>query len=284
MQEFDNQWNYANPEETATIFHSFLKASSPEKDLNYHLQLLTQIARTHSLRRNFEEAHALLDEAQRLLPAEHLTAHIRYHLERGRTYNSAGEKETANEHFVAAEEIAGHLKGDFYLIDASHMLSIISPPAKSLLLNEKAIVAAEVSSNERAKNWLGSLYNNLGWSYFDIGNYEKALSIFLRALLWRESKKQAQEIFLAKWCVARTLRSLSKIEEAIKIQLALLEEMIESGNADGYVYEELAELHLLKNDTTYKMYSQFAFNELSKDTWLTAHEPQRLERLKQMAK
>jgi tetratricopeptide (TPR) repeat protein len=283
MQEFDKQWNYANPEETATVFYSFLKTSSPEKDLNYHLQLLTQIARTHSLRRNFEEAHALLDETQRLLPTEHSTAHIRYHLERGRTYNSAGEKEKAKEHFVAAEEIAGQLKEDFYLIDAIHMLAIISPPAESLLLNEKAIVAAELSSNERAKNWLGSLYNNLGWSYFDMGSYEKALSIFLRALQWRESKNQAQEIFLAKWCVARTLRALEKTEEAIKIQLALLEEMIETEKADGYVYEELAELHFLKNDTTYKMYFQFAFNELSKDIWLTAHEPQRLERLKLMA-
>ncbi|MBK7148819.1 MAG: tetratricopeptide repeat protein [Bacteroidetes bacterium] len=260
-----------------------LRESSPETDLNYHLQLLTQIARTHSLRRNFAEAHQQLDEVEKLLPAPPITAYVRYHLERGRTFNSAGDKQEASAHFEKAESIAQALQEDFYRVDALHMMAIASPAVDSMKLNERAIQVAEASKDERTKNWLGSLYNNLGWSYFDLGNYEQALRIFLRALQWRESKNQAAETFLAKWCVARTLRAMGKIEEAIKIQLALLEEVIESENADGYVYEELAELHLLKKDDTCKMYFQFAYNELSKDAWLTTHEPQRIERLKQLA-
>lgn len=283
MQEFDKWWNYAKPEETAEKFIGLLLNSDPEKDLNYHLQLLTQLARTHSLRRNFDEAHHRLNEVEKLLPAQLITAHVRYHLERGRAYNSAGDKQKAYAQFEKAENIAQTLEEDFYRVDALHMLAIASPTAESLKLNERAIQVAEDSKDERTKNWLGSLYNNLGWSYFDLDNYEQALRIFLRALQWRESKNQAPETFLAKWCVARTLRAMGKIEEAIKIQLALLEEMIESENADGYVYEELAELHLLKKEDTCKMYFQFAYNELSKDAWLMANEPKRIERLKQMA-
>ena len=100
---------------------------------------------------------------------------------------------------------------------------------------------------------------------------------------WREDKNQPYETFLAKWCVARTLRPLNRLEEALKIQLALFEELVESDKKDGYVYEELAELYLLLNDPVHKMYFQFAYNELIQDIWLTKNEPARLERLKQLA-
>ena len=100
---------------------------------------------------------------------------------------------------------------------------------------------------------------------------------------WREEKQSAHELFLAKWCVARTLRALGRLDDAIKIQLALLEQMIDIGPTDGYVYEELGELYLAKGEDVSKMYFQFAYNELSKDTWLAANEPKRLERMKLMA-
>ena len=109
------------------------------------------------------------------------------------------------------------------------------------------------------------------------------MSIFLRALKWREEKQQPYETFLAKWCVARTLRALNRIEDALKIQLGLFEQLVEEDKKDGYVYEELAELYLQKNDAVHKMYFQFAYNELSLDTWLAKNEPARLSRLKELS-
>lgn len=283
MQEFDILWNYSNPAETEQRFKGVMHEYSITENLSGHLQLLTQIARTYSLRRMFTEAHELLNEVETKLLAENDVAHIRYHLERGRTYNSAGNKDEANKHFTQARDIAQALGEDFYAIDALHMLAITATPEDAIKLNEQGVLQAEQSKQDRAKNWLGALYNNLGWAYFDKGAYEQALSIFLRALQWREGKQSAPEIFLAKWCVARTLRALGKLEEAIKIQLALLEEMIETSHPDGYVYEELGELHLLKGEEVHKMYFQFAYNELSKDTWLAANEPKRLLRIQQLA-
>ena len=39
--------------------------------------------------------------------------------------------------------------------------------------------------NPHAKKWLGSLYNNIGWTYHDLQQYEAALAIFQKALVWR---------------------------------------------------------------------------------------------------
>lgn len=284
MKEFDKLWNYNDPAATEVKFREALPNYDATTDLSGYLQLLTQIARTYSLRMMFDEAHSTLDEVQKQLPAATDVAHIRYYLERGRTFNSAGKKAEATEQFILAKDAAIALKEDFYAIDAVHMLAIAAPTDEAIKLNEAAVILAEQSTQERAKNWLGSLYNNLGWSYFDKGEYEKALSIFLRALQWREEKQSAPQIFLAKWCIARTLRALNRLDEALKIQLGLLEEMVDNDNHDGYVYEELGEIYLLKNEEVYKMYFGFAHTHLSKDIWLTANEAPRLERLLQLSK
>ncbi len=283
MTEFDKLWNYNDPASTEVKFREILTQINPREKSSDYLQLLTQIARTQSLQKRFDEAHKILDTIIPNLSDENSIEKIRYFLERGRTFNSCGDKRNAEVCFRKALDTAQELKQDFYSIDAIHMLAIIATPEESVQLNEDAILLAENSEQERAKNWLGSLYNNLAWSYFDKGEFDKALSIFLRALKWREDRGQAYETFLAKWCVARTLRAMNRIDEAIKIQLALFEELVETDRKDGYVYEELAELYLLLNDPVHKMYFQFAYNELVQDAWLAKNEPARLDRLKQLS-
>ena len=173
MTDFDKLWNYNNPAETEIKFREVLKETSPEKNLSEYLQLLTQIARTQGLQRKFEIAHQTLDEVAALLIEEHRTEHIRYFLERGRAFNSSGVKRNAEVCFRTALDIAQKLNEDAYAIDAIHMLAIISSPDVSVLLNEEAILFAEKSEQPEAKKWLGSLYNNLAWGYFDKKEFEK---------------------------------------------------------------------------------------------------------------
>src|SRR5262245_13511855 len=83
----------------------------------YALELKTQIARTYSLRNRFDEAHALLDEVEpraTMFPQ----VHIRYLLERGRTYNSSQQPEKAKPLFEQAWEIARKRGFDYLAIDA----------------------------------------------------------------------------------------------------------------------------------------------------------------------
>ena len=54
------------------------------------------------------------------------------------------------------------------------MLGILDAP--DLTWNLKALELAESSPDERAQRWRASLYNNIGWSYHDQGEYDKALS------------------------------------------------------------------------------------------------------------
>jgi hypothetical protein len=62
-----------------------------------------------------------------------------------------------------------------------------------------------------------------------------------------------------------------------------MEEMLELGQPDGYVYEELGELYLLKNEPIHKMYFQFTLNELGQNPYLLRNEAARINRWKILA-
>ena len=284
LPDFDTLWDYNNPEQTEKKFRELLPLAKESGDMSYYTQLLTQIARTEGLQRKFQDAHKTLNTVRLLLTDELIVAKVRYLLERGRVYNSSNHPDKAKPLFLEAWEFASRNNEDFYAIDAIHMLQIAEPPDKQLEWANKAMELAEKSKDKRAKNWLGSLYNNTGWTYHDLGQYDKALELFEKSLRWREEKNDEKGIRIAKWTIARTYRSLRRIDEALEIQRALEKEIIEKGlDTDGYVYEELGEcLLLLKKDKEAGKYFKIAYDMLSKDKWLQANQPKRLERLKEL--
>jgi tetratricopeptide (TPR) repeat protein len=161
------------------------------------------------------------------------------------------------------------------------MLAIIAPPDQSLKLNLRAIQCAEDSRNEQARHWLGSLYNNTGWSLHNLGEHAQALEMFEKAEAWRRSKGNAADIRVAIWCVARALRSLNRLEEALSRQMDLKKEFEIVGETDGYVLEEIGECLLaMEQPEQAKKYFAEAHNILSQDAFLSEHEPERLVRLK----
>ncbi len=284
LPDFDKLWNYGKPEETETKFRALLNEAEKSGNKDYHLQLLTQIARTFSLRAKFDEAHKVLDEVKSQLNEATKVAELRYLLERGRTFNSAKRIAEAIPLFAEAYELSLERKQDFYAVDAAHMLAIAEKdPAKQMEWNLKAVGLAEKSKDEKAKGWLGSLYNNIGWTYHDTGMFENALGIFEKALEFRQKKGQAAETRVAKWSVGRALRSLKKHDEALKIQRTLEKEFDSLPEKDGFVFEELGELLLLTDkEEEAKKYFGLAYDELVKDTWLAENEPKRLGRLKEL--
>jgi len=280
--DFDSLWDYANPHQTETRFREIL-LQVPENNLAY-LELLTQIARAQGLQHKFDRAHQTLDQVERRLGKYSSRAKVRYLLERGRTLNSSGRPEEARPMFEQAFNMAKDLSEDFYAVDALHMLAIVAPPASSLDLNLRAIQMAESSSRAKARGWLASLYNNTGWSYHDLGRYDSALEMFERAEAARRAQGRVNEIRIAQWCVARALRSLKRVDEALSTQMALKEEFEDDGENDGYVYEEIAEcLVMMDRAEEARSYFARAYEVLSQDPVLIEKEPERIARLKTLS-
>ena len=75
---FDALWDYQHPDQTEAAFRQLLPQAEHNHDRSYHLQLLTQIARTQGLQRQFAEAHKTLDKVKELLSRELVVPTIRY--------------------------------------------------------------------------------------------------------------------------------------------------------------------------------------------------------------
>lgn len=281
-EKFDQLWDYSHPQKTEAAFRDYLAQSTLREDAK--LQLMTQIARTQSLQRKFDEAHAILDKVKPELSVKTPVAEVRYLLERGRTFNSSKQQDKAIPLFKEAYELSLDRKFDNYAVDSAHMMGIAEKdPAVQLEWNYKALDLAEKSKDEQAQKWKGSLYNNIGWTQHDKGEFKKALEMFEKALELRLTQKSAANIRVAKWSVARTQRSLKLWDEALKTQLELEKELEAAKETDGFVFEELAELYELKGEKAKaKKYFGLAYEELSKDEWFKANEAVRLERLRQL--
>jgi hypothetical protein len=161
-------------------------------------------------------------------------------LEEGRVLNSSGDSDGAMLLFSEAYGPAADAGFEFLTVDVAHMLAIVAPADAQDALNGKALELAELARDPRARRWRGSLLNNMGWTAFDRGDLDAALGRFKAALAARQEAGTDSEILIARWCIARTLRAMSRADEALAIQLELAEEHRAAGTSDPYVDEEIA--------------------------------------------
>ncbi|HUZ16689.1 MAG TPA: hypothetical protein VMU72_11025 [Gaiellaceae bacterium] len=141
-------------------------------------EVLTQLARVESLRDDFERCDALLDEAEAL---GGVTA--RSLLERGRRERSSGQDGAGLAEFRRAFELARESGDDVLAADAAHMLALVDDGEG---WTARGVEIAGSSDDPGVRYWLAPLYNNIGWTRFEAGDFAGALEAFELALASRE--------------------------------------------------------------------------------------------------
>lgn len=279
--DIDSFWEYTDPAASETRF----RAALPPATNDERLELLTQIARTQGLRGQFAEAHATLDEIQPQLAQAGPRPQIRYGLERGRTFNSSGNKEMARGEFLQAWQRALATNEAGLAVDAAHMLAIAySGTPEGQTWFQRGLTLARASTDPKAHGLLPALLNNAAWDLHDVGRFAEALPLFEQAWVEWTARQRPARIQIAHWSVARCLRSLRRYAEALSHQHALEAEHRAAGTSDGYVFEEIAEnLTALNRAVEARPYFRLAADELGKDDWFVKHEATRLARLRALA-
>ena len=287
LPNWRTMWDFQDPAGTEARFREALSAGEAAGDEEYVLIVTTQLGRTFGLRRLFEEAHAIQDTVEARLEGASTEVRMRYLLERGRTINSAGDPAASMALFEEAWDI-GHTPAaaglDNLTADAGHMLGIAAEGEAALDWAAKTIRFCEETDDQRCKGWLGPLYNNTGWTHHDLGNFEAALELWEKGVVFREAAGEENSIFIARWTIGRCYRSIGRLEEALASQEALHAARAAAINPGaGYVEEELGEvlLALGRADEATPWFGK-AYDMLHTDEWLQAEEPERLARLKEL--
>lgn len=247
-------WNFASPAASEARFRAALAQASADDAII----LQTQIARTYGLRQQFSQAQRILDAIEPQVADASPEARARYHLERGRTFCSATHppalqtaeaRDFAASDYVQSFKIAQQAALDSIAIDALHMLAFAAAtPEGQLDWGRKAIGYMRGSTQPEAQRWAGALHNNLGYTLHQQGRYAEALDAFEQALAAHQQHGSPQQVRVARWMVAWTLRSLGQLQEALAMQLQLERDCDAAGEPDPYVFEELEQIyHALGN-------------------------------------
>jgi tetratricopeptide (TPR) repeat protein len=225
-------WDFDDP---AASGERFLDAAE-HADEPDRTSWLTQYSRTLGLQELYGDASRVLDE----LASDDAEAATYLDLERGRVLNSSGRAEEARLLFESAVRRAASAGLDALHVDALHMVAIVAPAEEQHDINSRALAIARGSDDQRARDWDASLLNNIGMTYADDGDFERALSTFEEALAARKRIGDPATIRVARWMIAWSLRNLGRREEAREIQQSLKRELDSIGEVDEYVDEELA--------------------------------------------
>jgi tetratricopeptide (TPR) repeat protein len=207
-------------------------------------EVLTQRARVEGLRGRFDEAEALVAEAETQAGSSPIVR-ARVDLERGRILRSSGDAATAFPLFERAFQTALEAGQDFVAVDAAHMAAIATDDGDVVeAWTRRGIELAETSSEPGVDYWLGPLLNNLGWHQVEAGELGSALATFRRALEARERDSgKPQQAEVARYCVAKVLRLLDRADEALPLLERAVAWTEAAGQPDGYFHEELAECY-----------------------------------------
>ena len=252
--DVDALWNFDKPAQSEQRFRAALATARGDDAF----VLRTQIARTYGLRARFADARRRLHALTPRLPQAGPEARVRYWLELGRTYASAAHpaesqtayaRQRARDDFLRAFAYAKAAGLDALAVDALHMLAFVdTAPACQLRWNELALEAALSSSETKARAWEASLRNNVGYALLQLGRNEEALAQFEAALALREQRHDAEATWVARWMVARALRAMGRLDEALQIQHRIEDERDAAHSPDPEVFEELALLHAAKGE------------------------------------
>ncbi len=293
LEKFDDLWGALGyPEAVEQKMTELLPQAEALEDKSIYLQMLSQIALAQALQRKFDVAHKTLDNAEALLTPQYALARARILLERGRTYQQAGNIPDALKYFEQSYEESKKHNLDAPTINAAHMIAIVVDNVEDKIKwNKLALDLVETTKDTEAKKWIGPVTNNLGQNYLTSKQYDKALPVFQKALELFQKDGYAPSIRIAKWTIAHTLRMLGRTDEALDMLQALLKDydaISASGNFDcpqeiflvtrACVYEDMAEIYSEKA----REFAALAYDALSKDEMFRNTEPKRLELLQQI--
>ena len=246
-------------------------------------EVLSQLARIEGLRGAFDAADRLLDAAVPLA-GDDAVAGARLALERGRTRRSSGDPEAARPLFDAAFATSIDAGQTFIAVDAAHMAALVAPDRDGFVAwTERGIELA--GDDEDARSWLGPLYNNIGWEYYEAGEFEEALTAFGQGLAVREEASQeGQSVEIARFAVGKTMRALGRSEEAVPLLERAVAWATAADAPDGWFHEELAlEYAALGRDTDAAAQARAALPLLERDDPNFAADDERAAKLRTIA-
>ncbi len=260
----DSLFSSRKYDESREIYLKAVDRARNENDNAGLTEAYARIARTYLITERKEEGRTWLAKAAEIADPVQPSGWSRYLGVRGRFEWQDGDLKRAGETFREMYGYCSERKMHDRAIDAAHMVAIVGTTDEQIEWGKKGIAEAEAGN---VMHWLGPLWNNLGWTYESIGEYDKALEAYLKA---RENHwKYGDEMnkLIADWAVGHTYRLLGENKTAIQWLRPILSwaERLDNTEWIGWANKDLGEAELARgNDSVALDYLTEAEKHLKK--------------------
>lgn len=236
-------------EQALLKYEEALGRAREEFNRSVETETLAQMARVNLLLGNIDEGKEWLSRAAERANDSDPMGWSRYLGVRGRYEWKAGDLAAARKTF---DEMFAYCNTNALwprAVDAAHMIAIVAKnPEEQIEWGQRGIEVAEAGS---AEHQLGPLWNNLGSTYYDLKQFDSALSCYLKAREYHWQFSGEVEKLFADYHVGMSYRLAGNPEEAEKWLRPVLAwaERLELHSAIGQALEDLAEIRIARGQT-----------------------------------
>jgi predicted enzyme related to lactoylglutathione lyase len=186
-------------------------AAEREDEEEILVEALAQVARCHLIQGKKEEGRSWLKKAKARASKKMPQGWSRYVSVRGRFEWKDDKLEEAAATFKEMYEFCLNHELHRRAVDAARMVAITAPHEEQIVWGQKGIEAAEEGQLE---GWLGPLWNNLGWTYEEMGHYQESLDALTKARAYHWKLGTEKNKLVADWSVGHAYRQLGQLDEA----------------------------------------------------------------------
>jgi tetratricopeptide (TPR) repeat protein len=200
------------------VYERAAERAAAEGDGSVQAEALAQVARMASLTvegpGRLEEARRWLERAAQVASDEQPLGWTRYLGVRGILEREEGHAEQALATFTEMHDYARARDLPRRAIDAAHHAAIVAPTEDQVTWAERGIAAAEELGDE---GWLAVLWNNLGSTHEDRGDWTAAADAYERARDYHHRGGGERQRLIADWAVGRASLRAGRAERAAEL-------------------------------------------------------------------
>jgi tetratricopeptide (TPR) repeat protein len=254
LEQADEAFQRDNYGQAMELYKLTVQAAKEEMLTGIQGEALAQVARCYLKDGQMEEGRHWLKMAAEIVSDQMPRAWSRYLGVRGRFEWQSDELDRATQTFKEMYDYCLEHSLHERAVDAAHMVAITAPAEEQIAWARKGIAAAEEGQIE---GWLGPLWNNLGWTYDDLGRYEESLDALLKAREYHWKRGSEMNKLIADWSVGHAYRTAGQPGEAVhwlRPVLAWSERLYDDEKSPdaaewvGHSCRELGELALDRNE------------------------------------
>ena len=220
MEQADQLFKSREYDEAGVLFEGIATEAEAAGDHSTFVEAACMRARSYLIAENRDEGRSWLLKAAAKAVESDPPGWSRYLGVRGRFEWQDGDNEAATDTF---REMFNYCESNTLwerAIDAAHMIAITGDREEKFDWSLKGIEMAEKGGMD---GWLGPLWNNLGWNYYDEKRYGEAYDALVKAREYHYKGEGELPKLIADYSVAHVMMVQDRTHEAEAAMLDVLE-------------------------------------------------------------